>query len=89
MLPLIRADFSVTRAYGYTGGPPLGCPLTVFCGLRDKEVDRESPALWGDYTTARFSTHMQPGDQFFLHSSRNALLEIVARELGGAAAGLS
>lgn len=89
MLPLLRADFSVTQTYNHTEGPPLDCPLTVFGGLRDKEVSRESLALWGEYMTARFSLHMLPGDHFFLHSSRGALLEIVARELKGAAARLS
>ena len=89
MLPLLRADFSVTQTYSYTGGPPLDCPLTVFGGLRDKEVNRESLALWSEYTTARFSLHILPGDHFFLHSSRSDLLEIVARELEGAPARLS
>jgi surfactin synthase thioesterase subunit len=36
-----------------------------------------------------FSLHMLPGDHFFLHSSQIALLEIVTRELEGAAARLS
>jgi medium-chain acyl-[acyl-carrier-protein] hydrolase len=89
MLPLLRADFAVTQAYSYAEGPPLGCPLTAFGGLRDEEVKRESLAPWGEYTTAPFSLHMLPGDHFFLHSSGNALLRIVTRELEGVAARLS
>lgn len=84
MLPLLRADFAVTQTYSYAEGPPLDCPLTAFGGLQDEEVKRESVAPWGEYTTASFSLHMLPGGHFFLHSSQDALLEIVARELEGA-----
>jgi medium-chain acyl-[acyl-carrier-protein] hydrolase len=89
MLPLLRADFAVSQTYSYTEGPPLDCSLAAFGGLCDKEVNRESLALWSEYTTARFSLHMLPGDHFFLHSSQSALLEIVTRELEDAAARLS
>jgi medium-chain acyl-[acyl-carrier-protein] hydrolase len=86
MLPLLRADFAIVQTYSYAEGPLLNCPLTAFVGSQDEDVKRENVAPWGEHTTASFSMHVLPGGHFFLHSSRCALLEIVARELEGAAA---
>lgn len=81
MLPLLRADFAVAQTYRYEEGPPLACPLTAVGGLEDGEVTREHLARWRELTTGDFSLHMVPGDHFFLHTSQDMLLEILARHL--------
>jgi medium-chain acyl-[acyl-carrier-protein] hydrolase len=82
MLPLLRADFAVSQTYNYTEGLPLSCPLTIFGGLEDDAVTRETLSSWREHTTAAFSLRMLPGKHFFLHSSKDLLCEVVARELG-------
>lgn len=81
VLPLVRADFTLTQTYRHSEGPRLGCPVTAVGGLEDDDVKREHLAAWGELTTGPFSLHMLPGDHFFLHTSQSMLLEIVARRL--------
>jgi medium-chain acyl-[acyl-carrier-protein] hydrolase len=83
VLPLLRADFAATQTYRYAEGPPLGRPLTAVGGLQDEEVTREHLAPWRETTTGAFSLHMLPGDHFFLHTSRDMLLDIITRHLAG------
>jgi surfactin synthase thioesterase subunit len=82
ILPLLRADFALTQTYEYTHEPPLDCPITAFGGFQDEEINRASVEAWQAQTTSVFSSYLLPGDHFFLDSSRTALLEVLARELG-------
>lgn len=84
MLPLLKADFEAVQTYSHQEGPPLDCPLTAVGGLGDEDVPREHLTPWRELTTGAFSLHMLRGDHFFLHTSQNALLEIVARQLAPA-----
>ncbi|HKP85131.1 MAG TPA: alpha/beta fold hydrolase [Blastocatellia bacterium] len=81
MLPLLRADFQLVQTYQYTDDDPLGCPITVFGGLQDKDVGRESLLAWEEQTTSSFALRMMPGDHFFLRSSQALLLERLSLEL--------
>jgi medium-chain acyl-[acyl-carrier-protein] hydrolase len=83
VIPLLRADFSVVGAYRYYEEPPLGCPITAFGGLQDREVSREQMEGWGAQTSARFSLRMLPGDHFFLNTdaAQSQLLRVIAQEL--------
>lgn len=84
MLPLLKADFEAIQTYQHLEGPPLACPLTVVGGLGDEEVTRDLLTPWRELAAGAFSLHMLPGDHFFLHTSQNALLEIIARQLAHA-----
>ena len=83
MLPLLRADFSVVETYNYRPGIPLDCSLTVFGGLRDKEVSREQLEAWREQTVGEFALRMLPGDHFFLNDAQAQmlLLSAITREL--------
>jgi medium-chain acyl-[acyl-carrier-protein] hydrolase len=87
LLPLLRADFEVIETYSYTPGPPLTCPVTAFGGLRDAELGREQLEGWREHTTGRFAVKMFEGGHFFIHEAARPLLDTIARELSGAAAG--
>jgi medium-chain acyl-[acyl-carrier-protein] hydrolase len=89
MLPILRADFTVTQTYIYTNEPPLDCSITVLGGLQDRDVARESLEAWREQTAAAFTLRMLPGDHFFLNTARSLLLATLARDLSriiGAAA---
>ena len=83
MLPLLRADFEMIETYEYTDAPPLGCPITVFGGLRDAEAPREKLEGWREHTTGRFRMRMFDGDHFFIHPLESLVLREVAEELRG------
>ncbi|HEX3560505.1 MAG TPA: thioesterase II family protein [Pyrinomonadaceae bacterium] len=81
LLPVIRADFAVSKSYVYAPGPPFSFPVTAFGGLEDPGVSRECIEGWREHTTGPFVLRMLPGDHFFLNTSTRPLLEAIAKEL--------
>jgi medium-chain acyl-[acyl-carrier-protein] hydrolase len=81
LLPLLRADFSVSETYKYTSEPPLSTPMTVFGGLHDKHISSQEFRMWSEECEGPFALRMIPGDHFFLHSQEAALVEEIHRGL--------
>ncbi|MGE7437605.1 thioesterase II family protein, partial [Kitasatospora sp. NPDC001175] len=81
LMPTIRADFSVVETYAYQPEPPLDCPVVTFAGTEDREVPPDQVAFWHEQTTGGFAHHVLPGDHFFLHSERTALLDTLRAAL--------
>ena len=81
LVPLLRADFEFCQTYVYQPGPPLACPISVFGGVDDNEVNQEELEGWRAYTTAAFSLRMLPGDHFFIRSARSQLLRLISEDL--------
>src|SRR4029077_8684951 len=81
LLPILRADFSVNETYVYKEEEPLDCGISAFGGLGDEEVTREDVEAWRQHTRGRFRMRMLPGDHFFIHGTRDLILEAVARDL--------
>lgn len=84
LLPTIRADLQVFETYTYQARPPLHCPIAVFGAFDDKRVARPGLERWRHHTSSVFSLTMLPGDHFFIHSARRALVERVERRLEAA-----
>ncbi|MCA1635275.1 MAG: putative thioesterase [Acidobacteria bacterium] len=81
VLPLIRADFELIQNYTYTPEPPLGCSISVYGGLQDREVSRERLQAWCQQTEASCILRMFPGGHFFINTAREVLLQTLTREL--------
>lgn len=81
MLPLLRADFSVTGTYAFADGEPLDIPITVFGGTEDDHITQFDLEAWRRHTARAFSLHMFPGDHFFIHSAQPELLKILSCEV--------
>jgi medium-chain acyl-[acyl-carrier-protein] hydrolase len=81
LLPILRADFSVNETYVYTEEEPLDFPISAFGGLGDEEITREDVEAWRQHTRGRFRMRMLPGDHFFIHGTKELILEAVARDL--------
>ena len=81
MIPILRADFEVSETYAYRSREPLSSGITAFGGMGDEDVPLEELELWSTQTSGQFSAHMLPGDHFFLHSSEQALLRIIQKDL--------
>lgn len=81
MLPILRADFQLIETYNYRDEPPLQCPISVYGGLEDTEVEQEHLSAWCEQTVATCSLKMFEGDHFFLHTAQPLLLEAIKRDL--------
>lgn len=81
MLPILRADFSVSETYAYYSEAPFSCPITVLGGEKDEGLDRERLEAWRSHTADAFSLRMLPGNHFFIHAERERLLRILSTEL--------
>ena len=77
LVPILRADFAVLENYHYTPEAPLKCPISVFGGLQDPEVELEQLEAWREQTIGSFSLKMVTGDHFFIHSSPSLLPELI------------
>jgi medium-chain acyl-[acyl-carrier-protein] hydrolase len=81
VLPTLRADFTAHETYVLADGPPLDCPILAIGGADDDLAPPADLDAWREHTTARFETHILPGDHFFLQTHRPALLQLLARYL--------
>src|SRR5882672_868407 len=81
MLPTIRADFELCETYEYQPEPPLECPMTIYGGLEDHEVEAERLAAWSEMTAGICEIRMFPGGHFYINSSRAIFLQTLAGDL--------
>jgi medium-chain acyl-[acyl-carrier-protein] hydrolase len=81
LLATLRTDFAVCETYVYREEAPLPCPLSVFGGMQDNEVNRAELEQWRKQTTSNFSLRMFPGDHFFLFPMQGPLLRAIAQDL--------
>ena len=81
MLPTIRADFELCDTYEYHPEPPLECPMTIYGGLGDQEVEAGRLAAWSEMTVGASEIRMCPGDHFYINSLRSIFLQTLAGDL--------
>jgi medium-chain acyl-[acyl-carrier-protein] hydrolase len=81
LIPLLRADFESVHTYRYQAGLMLGCPITAYGGLKDRDVSSEHLSAWRKETAASFVQRMLPGDHFFINTERQLLIQSVSQEL--------
>ncbi|WP_030107165.1 thioesterase II family protein [Actinoalloteichus caeruleus] len=82
LLPVLRADFTISETYRYRDRPALDCPVVALGGKEDPDVDGTELAEWRRHTRGPCRRTMFPGGHFFLSSERDAVLAVVAAELG-------
>jgi medium-chain acyl-[acyl-carrier-protein] hydrolase len=80
-LPILRADVTLLETHTYAPGEPLNCPISVFGGEQDQSVTHEALAAWREHTRGAFTQHMFPGDHFYIHHTRKALIDMIMRQL--------
>jgi medium-chain acyl-[acyl-carrier-protein] hydrolase len=82
LLPILRADFEAIENYQYQPeGSALQIPILAFAGLDDPRVTRERAEGWALHTDVGFKSHYFPGDHFFIHTCREAVIVTIASEL--------
>lgn len=78
--PLLRADFAMDESY--VCDARLEVPLCAFSGDADEEVCWQDLDAWQEQTCRAFSTHILPGDHFFLKKEEETFLALLREELG-------
>lgn len=81
LMPALRADFALIERYEYANQSPLDCPIYAFGGREDVDVSEAALSGWRRETRSMFQTKFFPGDHFFLHSARPALLGAIREDL--------
>ena len=82
LLPLLRADISLSQTYSCVSRPSLTCPLTVFGGAEDTDEDPAGLEAWREHTVGAFNLTMFEGDHFFINTARRPLLRALENALG-------
>jgi medium-chain acyl-[acyl-carrier-protein] hydrolase len=77
----VRADFALVENYRFGGGTPLDCPISVFHGVDDPEVESTELEAWARHTSSVYTLSTFPGDHFYLHRQPPGFLRVVSREL--------
>jgi medium-chain acyl-[acyl-carrier-protein] hydrolase len=81
LLPVLRADLTVSETYAYRPGPPLTCGITVYGGISDSEAPAHHLSAWSRHTTGVVAVRLFPGGHFFIDTAERALLTRLATEL--------
>src|ERR1043165_214700 len=81
LIPILRADFTLSQTYKCESRPSLSCPLTVFGGADDRHDDPTGLEAWREHTIDPFSRRMFDGDHFFINTARQHLLCVLESAL--------
>ncbi|MGX2993178.1 thioesterase II family protein [Streptomyces sp. JNUCC 64] len=81
LLPVLRADFTASETYAFTGGEPLTCPVTALGGEQDQDAGLPELAEWRQHTTGGFELVAFPGDHFFVDDAWQAVVAAVGDRL--------
>lgn len=81
VLPALRADFELVETYRHVAQPPLHIPITALGSQNDAIVSVPQLAAWQEHTTAVFSSHIFPGDHFYIHTETVSLLNVLVEAL--------
>jgi len=83
-LPALRADVQAFETYIYPPEPPLKCRIVAFGGTDDPRLSREGLEAWAVQTDAAFQLQYFPGDHFFIHTAREAIIASIEAEIKAA-----
>lgn len=80
LTPMLRADFRMAETFLRPDVRPFPCPLLAFAGEDDTICQPGMVESWRVWAGAGFRLHSVPGDHFFLHPQRAALLGHILAE---------
>lgn len=80
-LDVLEADFQALESCTTPVDSAIDCPVVVIGGVDDPETNTQQLHDWSRFTRSSFNLHFLPGGHFFLHSSHNALIELVAKHV--------
>lgn len=78
-LPALRADFSLSETYRHEPCQPLRCRVRLIGSETDTDVSIPQLRQWERYFEREAVLDVLPGDHFFVHTARDAILAILRR----------
>lgn len=85
VLPIIREDFRLFEQYRFESALPMPVPISVFGGLKDKNVPIADLLAWSSQTSKAFRSRFFEGDHFFLFDSQSRIVNHIVEDLEAAA----
>lgn len=86
LLPLLRADFSLSEQYRPLAEPLLSCPILGLGSTDDEWLDHDTLQAWENLTRSDFETHWFEGDHFYLNQQTEALLNVINEKISALSA---
>lgn len=83
LLPALRGDLRLLRAYRPAGIVRLKAPVTAFGGAADPTCPPEELATWADVTASGFDFRIFQGDHFYLVPQAAALAAEISSRIRG------
>ncbi|HBM16657.1 MAG TPA: putative thioesterase [Lentisphaeria bacterium] len=76
-LPILRNDIKLADTYYlyYTREAPLSCPINVFYGEKETDLDLNSVGDWKNETINSFNVDQFDGHHFFLHEQTDKVIK--------------
>jgi pyochelin biosynthetic protein PchC len=82
ILPTIRSDFRAAETYRFQGEQTLNCPITALVGKDDPKATVDEADAWREHTTGEFVLKVFTGGHFYLAEQQEAVLKLIAEQLG-------
>ena len=80
-LPILRADVELLETHTDIAPDPLECPISALGGASDPAISATMLAGWRERTSAKFVQHEFPGDHFYIHAERDAVMAAIVDAL--------
>ncbi len=75
ILPVTRADFTLSSNYQYQHSAPLNIPITVLSGTEDNHVEKDKINDWQSLTSNLCNVYWLEGDHFFIEQNQALLIQ--------------
>jgi acyl transferase domain-containing protein/acyl-CoA synthetase (AMP-forming)/AMP-acid ligase II/NAD(P)-dependent dehydrogenase (short-subunit alcohol dehydrogenase family)/SAM-dependent methyltransferase/aryl carrier-like protein len=76
---LFQSDLQLLKSSRHLEAERLDCPIVAFGGREDLAITEEQLSEWERYTTGEFNLVIMPGKHMFCISSKDLLLQEIAR----------
>lgn len=75
---VLDADFQVLNSCVIPKNSNINSPITVIAGVDDTETNIQQLYDWKSFTRSSFNFHLLQGKHFFLYSSHDAMINLIA-----------
>jgi len=79
LLPMLRADFSLSEDYTVDPKAKLFVDTTLFWGAKDTDIAQDDMQNWSQYIFGDVNLVTFPGDHFFIHSDQQLFIDALNR----------
>ena len=83
LLPMIKADFSMSEQYRGRSETKLGCRVFALGSRNDDWLDADSLDQWAKVTSGEFQTQWFEGDHFYLNHHTEELVAFLCQKFAG------